>query len=156
MKTRPHLTSMSRIGLLLSLSAGVALGLGGFTFNYAEGTSYLSDDPGGCVNCHVMRDVYEGWLRSSHHAVATCNDCHVPQKFVGKWSSKMINGFNHSWAFTSGNFPDPIRITPRNARILEENCIACHAEVVSVVLPPERAGRQGRCVSCHRGVGHGP
>ena len=143
------------MSILLCLSVGVALGLGGYTFDYAEGTAYLSDDPRACVNCHVMREVYEGWLRSSHHAVATCNDCHTPLDFAGKWFSKARNGFNHSWAFTSGDFPDPIRITRVNARILEEYCVACHAQFVTLVAFPQPPGQERRCVNCHRSVGHG-
>ena len=143
------------IHLLLCAFVGVALGLGAYTFNYAEGTAYLSDEPRACVNCHVMREVYEGWLRSSHHAVATCNDCHVPHRWAGKWFSKVRNGFNHSWAFTSGDFPDPIRITRRNARVLDENCVACHTELVAPVAPSGLSGQEQRCVVCHRAVGHG-
>ena len=61
--------------------SGGTVGLGGFTFTYAEGLSYFSDDPQACVNCHVMREVFEGWNHSSHKAVAVCNDCHIPHTF---------------------------------------------------------------------------
>ena len=33
--------------------AGVAAGVGGFTFVYARGYSYLTNDPKACVNCHT-------------------------------------------------------------------------------------------------------
>ncbi|MFW5942556.1 MAG: cytochrome c nitrite reductase small subunit, partial [Chloroflexota bacterium] len=56
--------------LLVAGVAGGAVGLGGFTFIYAEGASYLSDDPNACVNCHVMRDVHDAWNHGSHKAVA--------------------------------------------------------------------------------------
>ena len=142
---------------VLGVLVGLTAGLGAFTFSYGEGTSYLSDDPRACVNCHIMRDVYEGWLRSSHHAVATCNDCHVPHDFAGKWLSKARNGFNHSYAFTTGRFPEPIRITPRNAGLLEENCVACHATAVHNLTVMRAATPEGGdCVRCHRAVGHGP
>jgi cytochrome c nitrite reductase small subunit len=39
---------------------GVAFGLGLFTFFYAEGFSYFSNDPAACINCHIMRDQFEG------------------------------------------------------------------------------------------------
>jgi cytochrome c nitrite reductase small subunit len=145
----------TKLRFLLAAGLGVAAGLGLFTFSYAEGASYLSDDPKACINCHVMRDVYETWLRSSHHRVATCNDCHTPHTFTGKWLTKARNGWNHSYAFTIGDFPDPIVITPPNARVLEEACVSCHAPVVAEVEPPLRAEAQRRCVVCHRTVGHG-
>jgi cytochrome c nitrite reductase small subunit len=98
------------------IALGVALGLGIFTFIYARGGSYFSDDPRACVNCHIMNDVYNSWSRSSHHAVATCNACHVPHDFAQKWLAKARNGFKHAVAFTLQNFPEPIRITEANRR----------------------------------------
>ncbi len=56
---------------------GVLGGLGVFTFGYGEGYSYLSNNPASCANCHVMQSQYDSWIQSSHHAVATCNDCHL-------------------------------------------------------------------------------
>lgn len=96
--------------LAAALMAGVALGLGLFTFGYAEGLSYFSSDPQACINCHAMQDQWDGWNHSSHRNVATCNDCHTPHRFPDKWIVKGINGWNHSLAFTTGDYPDPIRI----------------------------------------------
>ena len=100
------------------VSIGTALGVGAYTFRYAEGLSYFSNDPKACVNCHVMREHFDTWQKASHHAVATCNDCHLPHDFVSKYLAKAENGFFHSKAFTLQDFPEPIRIKPRNARIL--------------------------------------
>ena len=61
-----------------AVAVGVLGGLGLVTFHYAEGTSYLSADPAACVNCHIMRPQYDAWQKASHHAVATCVDCHDP------------------------------------------------------------------------------
>ena len=74
----------SGLPLLACALGGVVLGLSGYTFYYAEGGSYLSNDPKACVNCHVMREQYDGWQKASHHAVATCNDCHTPHAFIPK------------------------------------------------------------------------
>ncbi len=112
--------------LLVCALVGGVLGLGGYTFWYARGASYFSNNPQACVNCHIMREHYDSWQKSSHHAVAGCNDCHVPHDFVGKYLSKAENGFWHSKGFTLQDFPEPIRIKPRYARILQQNCIACH------------------------------
>ena len=75
------------------------LGAGGYTFYYAQGASYLSNDPQACVNCHIMREQFDGWQKASHHAFAACNDCHVPHDFFGKWLAKASNGYHHSEAF---------------------------------------------------------
>jgi cytochrome c nitrite reductase small subunit len=141
------------LGGLAMVILGVLVGLGGFTFVYAKGTSYLSNDPATCVNCHVMRDQYNAWSKSSHKAVATCNDCHTPHDFVGKWATKAINGFNHGLAFTTGNFPKTIHIKDYNADIVQENCISCHQTLVNQVYSTH-ADQERKCVDCHGNVGH--
>ena len=54
--------------LLFTLLIGGIVGLGAFTFVYAEGASYLSNDPGACVNCHIMQDVFDRWNHGTHKA----------------------------------------------------------------------------------------
>ena len=141
----------------LSALVGVMVGQGAYTFYYAHGWSYLSNDPRACVNCHIMRDEYDGWQKSSHHAVATCNDCHVPHDFIGKWLTKAENGYHHSKAFTLQDFHEPIRIRPGNAGVLNENCRYCHREFVrEIVAHRVDKFEELYCVRCHDNVGHGP
>lgn len=142
------------IWLALAGLFGGVLGLGGFTFSYAQGFSYLSNDPKSCVNCHVMRDVYDGWNRGSHKHVAVCNDCHTPHDFVGKWAIKGLNGLRHSAAFTLGSFPEPIRITALNRDVTQHTCLYCHGELVSTIAH-EKSNDPTDCLTCHAGVGHG-
>lgn len=140
--------------LLAGIIGGIA-GLGGYTFTYAEGASYFSNDPQACVNCHVMQEVYDGWNHGTHKAVAACNDCHTPHTFPGKYIIKGINGWNHSVAFTTGNFPEPIRITDLNREVAYENCLYCHGDLV-VAISHEDQANPTDCLTCHAGVGHGP
>jgi cytochrome c nitrite reductase small subunit len=142
---------MSVAGLALSVLGGVLLGSGVYTFDYAEGTSYMSNDPAACVNCHIMREQYDGWQKTTHHAVATCNDCHTPHDLVGKYTTKMVHGYRHSKGFTFQDFHEPIRITEKDREIVEANCVRCHTELVSQISGPEPAG----CTRCHSDVGHG-
>jgi len=142
--------------LLIGLMLGVLVGIGGFTFNYAEGLSYLSTDPKACVNCHIMQPQYDSWQKASHHGSAVCVDCHLPQDFIGKYLAKAENGYHHSKGFTFQDFHEPIMINEKNAQILQDNCIRCHQDMVgemtSVTNPnPESV----RCVHCHQTVGHG-
>ncbi|MGH9631976.1 MAG: ammonia-forming cytochrome c nitrite reductase subunit c552 [Bryobacteraceae bacterium] len=59
-----HLGEYSRRGiaapLMLAVIAGVPAGVGFYTFGYARGASYMTDDPKACANCHVMREQFEG------------------------------------------------------------------------------------------------
>lgn len=147
----------SALGVLLSGMLGVLLGTGGYTFYYAEGGSYLSNDPRACVNCHIMREMYDGWQKSSHHAAATCNDCHVPHDFLGKYLTKASNGYHHSRSFTLQDFHEPIRIRPTNLEVLNHNCVFCHAEFTSEIRHASAIEAETmNCVRCHESVGHGP
>jgi cytochrome c nitrite reductase small subunit len=133
---------------------GAALGLGVYTFGYARGHSYLTNDPAACLNCHVMRDQFAAWERSSHHAVATCNDCHTPEGLLPKYAVKASNGFWHSFAFTTGRYADPIRIKPGNRAVAEAACLKCHAAMVDAILDPPHAAPGQGCLHCHGSVGH--
>jgi cytochrome c nitrite reductase small subunit len=141
------------LALGVAAVVGLALGLGTFTFHYAQGTAYLSENPEACVNCHIMQEQFDSWIKSSHQPVTNCNGCHLPKGAVTKWISKADNGFFHSWAFTFRNHPDPIRIKPRNARIVQDNCVSCHLDFVHEMRPADRDGAAG-CVHCHKDVGH--
>ncbi|MCX5731120.1 MAG: cytochrome c nitrite reductase small subunit [Deltaproteobacteria bacterium] len=132
-----------------ALLIGTAAGVGGYTFLYAKGDSYLTDDPRACANCHVMQTHYDGWSRGPHHAVATCNDCHTPSNPAAKYFVKALNGYSHSTAFTSGNYPDVIRIKDRSRRIVEGQCRHCHEDMVAAM-----GGEGVDCTSCHASVGH--
>jgi cytochrome c nitrite reductase small subunit len=139
--------------LIVTGLTGIILGLGLFTFQYAKGASYFSNDPESCMNCHIMRDQFEAWQHSSHARVATCNDCHTPHSFLEKWAVKGINGFNHSTAFTLGNFHQPITIKGFNARVVEGSCTDCHQTLVSMINGPH-SSEPVNCINCHSDVGH--
>lgn len=145
-------SSVSRIAIGIIL--GVAAGVGCYTFIYAKGYSYLTNNPASCANCHIMQEHYDGWIKSSHRAVATCNDCHTPPGFIAKYQTKASNGFWHSFAFTSGRFPEPLRIKPHNREVTEQACRKCHQEIVEAIEGPHGDGYTLSCIRCHSSVGH--
>ena len=119
-----------------------------------------------------MNEHYDAWNKSSHHAVATCNDCHTPHDLVGKYTVKAQNGFWHSLYFTTGRYPYPLRIRPSNHRVTERACRYCHADITEAIDPrsaahtdvpraPAGFSHQGlpdegrdSCIRCHTYVGH--
>lgn len=140
----------------VALSALVG-GLGAFTFSHAKGWSYFSSDPQACVNCHVMEPQFASWQHSSHRNVAVCNDCHMPHDFVNKWYTKALNGWNHSVAFTTGDFPEPITIKGRNKEIALHNCQSCHSQLVGdmhISVSLKHEADAPTYTSCHGNVGH--
>ncbi len=145
------------LAVILASALGLFAGVGSYTFYYGHGLSYLSNDPKACVNCHIMREQYDGWLKSPHHAVATCNDCHTPHNLIGKYVSKAQNGWAHSKGFTLQDFHEPIMIKPSNSAILQKNCVDCHQQIVDGInTHPGDPAKMLDCVHCHREVGHGP
>lgn len=142
--------------IALAVTFGVMVGLGLFTFRYAEGMSYFSTDPRACANCHIMNDQYASWTKAPHHGAATCVDCHLPHDFVGKYLAKASNGYHHSKGFTFEDFHEPIQIKPKNAAILQAACLRCHGDFVHDIVSGATTDRDAvTCVHCHRGVGHG-
>ena len=137
---------------LVTVVVGVLVGIGSYTFLYAKGYSYLTNDPAACANCHIMQDHFDAWTRGSHRAVAVCNDCHTPPALVPKYMTKARNGFWHSFYFTTGRYPDPLRITPRNHAVTELTCRKCHAEMTAAIDPVH--DRPLQCTQCHSEVGH--
>jgi len=142
--------------LVLGILGGALVGLGTYSFLYARGYSYLLNDPAACANCHAMRTQYDAWIKSSHHSAATCNDCHTPHNLAGKYAIKASNGFFHSFYFTTGWYPDNIRITAFDLKIAEAACRRCHAAITDAVdgnaVHGQASGLQ--CTRCHSSVGH--
>jgi cytochrome c nitrite reductase small subunit len=147
------MSGRKKIETAVVLIAGLAAGLGAYTFVYAKGYSYLLNDPAACANCHVMREYHDGWLKSSHRSAATCNDCHTPHNLVAKYGTKAANGFFHSLAFTSGEFPDAIQIKERSRRVTEGACRYCHQDITMAMDGPHRVEKLP-CIQCHAAVGH--
>lgn len=154
-----RLFGLSLSGIILSGLLGMFCGAGAYTFRYGEGLSYLSENPKACVNCHIMRDQYDGWQKAGHHANATCNDCHIPHDFVGKYLAKAQHGFWHSKGFTLQDFHEPIQLSDRDRAMVNHNCTRCHADLVDPLTASAAAsghGSETNCIHCHAHVGHGP
>jgi cytochrome c nitrite reductase small subunit len=146
-------TTVPAVAVVAALALGAAAGLGGYTFVYAKGASYMTDDPAACANCHVMREQFDAWTRSSHRKAAVCNDCHTPPGLFAKYSTKASNGYHHSLAFTTGEFHEPIRIKDRNRAVTESSCRKCHQAVVDQI--DAHGGVEPiSCIRCHSSVGH--
>lgn len=140
--------------VVTGIGLGVAGGIGSYTFIYARGFSYMTDNPQACANCHVMQGHYDAWTKSSHHAVAVCNDCHTPSGFIPKYYAKSRNGYHHSLAFTTGRFHEPIQITEWNREVTEQACRKCHEDIVQAIDPIHTPEDATSCMRCHFSVGH--
>ncbi len=140
----------------------VVIGMGLFIAKEAEVTSYLSDNPQACVNCHVMTPVYNSWLHSSHREQASCNDCHVPHNNIfNQYYFKAKDGLYHASIFTLRAEPEVIFMREESQEVVQQNCIRCHVQQVTQTKydgwidqhAENRTERQ--CWSCHKEVPHG-
>jgi cytochrome c nitrite reductase small subunit len=148
--------------LSVVISLGVLAGLSATAFHISNASSYLSDDPRACINCHVMYPQYASWQHSSHRERANCNDCHVPHdNFIRKYYFKAADGRRHATIFTLRMEPQVIRIKEAGKAVVQENCIRCHINQINHVTAVQVTGKnykEGKghlCWDCHREVPHG-
>jgi len=148
--------------LPVAILLGILAGIGILIIRASNAHSYLSDDPKTCINCHVMYSQYASWTHSSHREVAVCNDCHVPHDNVfRKYMFKAMDGMRHATIFTARAEPQVIQIKQAGANVVQENCIRCHYELISMVSAIQVTadnhdeGAGARCWDCHRETPHG-
>lgn len=141
---------------------GLTTGVGIVIAHQSRAWSYASDDPGACINCHIMMPQYSTWKHSSHARVASCNDCHVPHTSVGaKYYFKAKDGSRHATLFTLGMEQEVIRITAPSRSVVQDNCVRCHGVLNAEVSTSDVTARNTEhgaghlCWDCHREVPHG-
>jgi len=141
---------------------GCIAGLGVYSMKLGNATSYLSDDPKACINCHIMTPQYLTWNHSSHREVAHCNDCHVPHNNIfNKYYFKAKDGLYHSAVFTLRAEPEVIRAREPSVKVIQKNCIRCHKDQVTDArmegfVEGHCENRTDRlCWDCHKEVPHG-
>lgn len=145
-----------------TLAVGLAGGLAVYLFHVSRASSYLSDKPETCVNCHIMAPQYATWHRSSHREVAHCNDCHVPHNNVlNKYYFKAKDGMRHATIFTLRAEPQVIFIKEAGKKVVQQNCIRCHEQLLAdnrmEAIDPcfSKSRRERVCWDCHRELPHG-
>jgi cytochrome c nitrite reductase small subunit len=159
-----HLIPPDNWKLPVVVIIGILTGLIFFTVYAGKATSYLSDKPETCINCHVMYSQFDSWQHSSHARVANCNDCHVPHNNIfSKYYFKATDGLRHSTIFTFRLEPQVIRIKNAGKEVVQENCERCHEGLLSFHETFEALMNGGKedeanerlCWDCHRDIPHG-
>lgn len=130
------------VGLLLLAGAGL----------YAATTLSLksTDEPAFCASCHVMHEVVRTQQQSVHASLA-CNDCHLPEKGMGRLYHKAKSGIWDFYQNTLGDPPDVIHASPEMKEIINGNCQACH---VMTTLNVAATDAKQFCTDCHRQTPH--
>jgi cytochrome c nitrite reductase small subunit len=148
--------------LPVAILSGILCGFALTAFFISNASSYISDDPEACINCHIMTPQYSTWFHSSHRENATCNDCHVPhENAVRKYFFKASDGMRHATMFTLRQEPQVIKIKEAGVEVVQNNCIRCHSNTNHSVSIYEVTGKNTKlgkgmlCWDCHREVPHG-
>lgn len=141
---------------LIAGSGGIFVGMSAYLAHLSNATSYMSDDPKACINCHIMNPEYASWKHSSHANVTTCNDCHVPHdSWLSKMAYKAKDGIRHSTVFTLRGEPQVLKATEEAKHVIQANCVRCHTNVISQAKAPVGHSIDRNCIECHREVPHG-
>lgn len=108
-----------------------------------------SDSPEFCVMCHVMEPQHAAFMHAGAHRRKKCADCHIPNNNAFNYYLwKTIYGINDLVVFTSGMVPEPILLSGHGAKMVQDNCIRCHGELVS------QMDTTRKCWDCHRRIPH--
>ena len=142
------------------ITMGVLTGLVFLIFHIGKASSYLSDNPETCINCHVMFPQYSSWQHSSHRRFTVCNDCHVPHNnFINKFLFKAMDGLRHSTIFTLRLEPQVIHIKKAGQEVVQGNCERCHENLITHIglyrNQIEEEENERLCWGCHRETPHG-
>lgn len=140
----------------------VLAGLVVYLFFISRASSYLSDKPEACVNCHIMAPQYATWSHSSHREWTHCNDCHVPHNnIVNKYYFKAKDGLRHATIFTLRREPQVIFAHEPSQNVVQGNCLRCHDPLMDHFRYRSGTGarleyiKERHCWDCHREVPHG-
>jgi cytochrome c nitrite reductase small subunit len=137
---------MKRKGKLFLILGGL------FAFILVAGVGLkITENPGFCASCHVMKDVYNSWSHSAHRSITNCNTCHTPHNLLTKIPYKALAGSKHIFMNTFADIPTNFQATESSKKIIQSNCVNCHKNLVHNLNKDE--GRY--CFDCHRNTPHG-
>jgi cytochrome c nitrite reductase small subunit len=153
--TAHQAVARSRWFVLVMAATGILAGGGLVALRASNATSYLSDRPEACINCHIMVPYYASWERSSHSRVASCNDCHVPHdNLLRKLWFKAMDGLRHTTVFTMRREAQTLILNPAAVPVVRQNCVRCHEhQIMNTRMGSSDDPRL--CWDCHRAVPHG-
>jgi cytochrome c nitrite reductase small subunit len=144
---------MSKLPLIIAVAAAV-IALATFVY-VTDATAYGGTASETCNNCHVMNPMYENYYHAAHQRAAECADCHLPHENpVVYYLEKGRQGAHDVYVFSTGQTPQVLRANENSQKIIQSNCMRCHAETVEDITMGAQAFDR-KCWDCHRSVAHG-
>lgn len=136
-----------RLLLLVGLFVGIIISV-----VTAKGLAY-TDSAEFCKSCHIMNNVYDSFVDSTHAELA-CADCHLPHdSLVSKYTFKAKSGIGHVYYNTLGaeKIPGVLHPTEGSKEAINSNCMSCHKSTLDNVSHDAKE----TCTECHQSVPHG-
>ncbi|MBP1761360.1 MAG: respiratory nitrite reductase specific menaquinol--cytochrome-c reductase (NrfH) precursor [Firmicutes bacterium] len=110
-------------------------------------------EAGFCGKCHAMDYQVSTYLHSSHAREANCGDCHDPHGLVTGSVYAAYTGSRDVYRVVTNTTPAEIRATEMSKKILQENCLRCHSDIMRDVGDTRKNGGV-YCFQCHQGIVH--
>ena len=136
--------------LLLVLAV---IGLGSILSLKIPFISHLTGSPEFCGSCHIMDPWVDTFQASSHSEHTDCAGCHIPHEFITGSFYKAFTGTRDAVAMILGTAPDRIEISGHGSKVVNDNCLDCHTQVMEVVGYPKNDRGQD-CYDCHQNIPH--
>lgn len=139
-----------KIIIFACICAFTATAAGGYVLFAPGGLYEYSESVEFCAKCHLHNSHYKDFNHSGAHRTKKCVDCHLPNNNkIEHLVWKGIDGNKDLVLFFTGNFSDMPVLSAHGKKVVRDNCIRCHTEVVFKL---DMAGRN--CVDCHRTIRH--
>jgi cytochrome c nitrite reductase small subunit len=137
------------LAVIIALALGAAAGLGTYTFVYAKGASYLTDDPQACANCHnhagspQRLDQIEPSRGCDVQRLSYAS--RIDPEILHQSGARILSfaGLHH------GQFHEPIQIKERSRRVTENACRKCHQDTVHDIEATTTSDTAMSCIRCH-------
>jgi|DewCreStandDraft_4_1066084.scaffolds.fasta_scaffold02708_15 cytochrome c nitrite reductase small subunit len=102
-----------------------------------------------CGKCHSMEEQYKNWSHMAHKNIK-CIDCHLPNDNIfNHYVWKGIDGVKDVVSETLSIKDDyEIHLSEHGKKVLQQNCIRCHSDIVSHI------NTNRNCFECHRNISH--
>jgi cytochrome c nitrite reductase small subunit len=110
-------------------------------------------EAGFCGKCHAMDYQVSTYLHSSHAREANCGDCHDPHGLVTGSMYAAYTGSRDVYRVVTNTTPAEIRATEMSKKILQENCLRCHGDIMGDVGDTRENGGV-YCFHCHQSIVH--
>jgi len=106
-----------------------------------------------CGRCHVMQEQVDTYQHSPHRQTTNCGACHDPHGLLTGSVYASYTGTRDVYRVVTNTTPEEIRITDMSKRVVQNNCLRCHGDIMQEIGDTSQNGGN-HCFHCHREIIH--